>query len=888
MSNITLKIKKLASKGYILAFGGILLFGGGATALYLGGFGTSSSVDLDSGLVGHWKMDKDSSEWFEGFESGNLDDWTIHDTDFEVKTDNVHEGTYSAGITTSTAPEDVAEIIPEDFSGGRKSDTFSFYWYETTSSSGGGLRLLDDAGNLVAGFASDNDQWVLNDGDGWIEVKGSTSTYQVWNYVEFDFNWGAGTYDYYIERLSDGETRSGTRNLASSSGIETLKASEHHNQIWGGHGAMHMWFDNIKFTSPIARDSTPHVNHGLVEGATPTQDRQGNADSAYEFNGSTDLVEINPVDNFPSTAITTSFWVKTTDSTDGTVSYASNGHTNDWLLFNSGSLSVYRGSNGSIGTGVSFNDGNWHHIAVSWRSSDGQTIVYKDGLEVFNGTHASGTSITNDGCLVFAQEQDAICGGYQEGQAFGGSLDDIRIYDRVLSSEEVSALHDSQDKGSVQVSDLQKNLKGHWKMDGNAKDSTPFRNHGTVNGAVFATDRKGQAEGALEANSIDNNVEVPHNSSLNFGNGSFSITGYVYVEDRTIDSRTGQNFIFYKRTGNAGNADQTGYYLRAQDSGSLVLVRQESSTSNTVGASGAVPLETWTHVAGVADKETGQLLLYADGNLVGTETFDTTVNVDNITTGLINRARHDNHSGVGKYDDVRVYDRALSEDEIKDMNNAYNPTFQMSDLQKGMVGDWALDGHSKDSTPYRNHGTLGGSPTPTTDRKGRTDSAYDFDGSNDYINAGDVDGDFNPMTLSLWFNAADASSSGQRIAIKEQSGSQGWALSLGDPGANRLRFYTRELSAVSLDTNSIISANTWYHAVAVWDSSNGVKQIWVDGEKVAETSGITGSQADTNASFGIGARPDSTGHFNGKIDGVRLYDRVLSGEEIKALYGTYR
>lgn len=47
---------------------------------------------------------------------------------------------------------------------------------------------------------------------------------------------------------------------------------------------------------------------------------------------------------------------------------------------------------------------------------------------------------------------------------------------------------------------LQKGLVGWWKFDGNAKDSTPNSNHGTVTGATLTTDRKGQTNKAYSFN----------------------------------------------------------------------------------------------------------------------------------------------------------------------------------------------------------------------------------------------------------------------------------------------------------------------------------------------------------------------------------------------------
>ncbi len=61
-----------------------------------------------------------------------------------------------------------------------------------------------------------------------------------------------------------------------------------------------------------ADDESGNENHGTVYGATLTEDRFGNADSAYYFDGTNDYIEIPSVN--PTSAITVSAWVKSVSS----------------------------------------------------------------------------------------------------------------------------------------------------------------------------------------------------------------------------------------------------------------------------------------------------------------------------------------------------------------------------------------------------------------------------------------------------------------------------------------------------------------------------------------------------------------------------------------------
>jgi hypothetical protein len=136
---------------------------------------------------------------------------------------------------------------------------------------------------------------------------------------------------------------------------------------------------------------------------------------------------------FPTTAIT-QFIVNANagESNDAQTSYASSGGNNDFLIFNSSNLGIYRGPN--TNSGVSANDGRWHIINPSWQSSDGDTRMWLDGTERFSTIHQAGTSITSNGCFAIAGEQDAIDGGYVASQAHLGDYAEVLVYNFKLNT----------------------------------------------------------------------------------------------------------------------------------------------------------------------------------------------------------------------------------------------------------------------------------------------------------------------------------------------------------------------------------------------------------------------------------------------------------------------
>jgi hypothetical protein len=83
-----------------------------------------------------------------------------------------------------------------------------------------------------------------------------------------------------------------------------------------------------------------------------------------------------------------------------------------------------------------------------------------------------------------------------------------------------------------------------------------------------------------------------------------------------------------------------------------------------------------------------------------------------------------------------------------------------------------------------------------------------------------------------------------------------------------------------------MSLNTWVHAAGIYDINDVGKElkIYINGELKGSTS-LAGGMGESSSGVHIGALPFANiGYFNGKIDEVRIHNRALSPEEIKASY----
>lgn len=196
-------------------------------------------------------------------------------------------------------------------------------------------------------------------------------------------------------------------------------------------------------------------------------------------------------------------------------------------------------------------------------------------------------------------------------------------------------------------------------------------------------------------------------------------------------------------------------------------------------------------------------------------------------------------------------------------------------LNHGLIAYYRCNGNVKDESG-RSNDAVNHNVTFTADRFNRVNSACEFNGSNSfleiahkaYLNIG-VNG-----SLSFWLKYYGGSSI--LLWKRKYSGSKGWEVYFGWP--NELLVYTNE-DAAYIKTGSIHAGNKWYHVVI--NDEYGNVSVYVDGKKVAENA--LGGFESTGENLLIG-RDEIGNYFTGCLDDLRIYNRPLSEEEIRALY----
>ncbi|MHC4253139.1 MAG: LamG-like jellyroll fold domain-containing protein, partial [Planctomycetota bacterium] len=383
----------------------------------------------------------------------------------------------------------------------------------------------------------------------------------------------------------------------------------------------------------------------------------GRIDGALAFGNDAEYVSLPALDLSGNVSITFAAWVKVDaaaqnngnffgfgrKSRNQVFSFRCNGATGFQLYFWHNDLNVtvpaYRGS--------------WVHVAAVWDSATSMQYVYFNGAEV-------GSRVAK--VMPNFQDVNYRIGGFNN-EYLLGQMDDVRIYNRALPVEEVTLLASGQTAGSLAEAMFRsgpapevvtEGLVAHWKLDEapgatRAKDATGSGNDSkSVDGATSGS--AGRIGGAWSFDG-DDYIAVP-NSVINPREGT--IAGWVKLHGLTDDWQD----LF------GTNSLPCRYYLQVSTDGvATARIRDPSFGTLPVG------IGEWHHLA-VTWVRKGRGILYVDGVEAGStpNVGNTKAPADSSIGAMQRRKNNDNLNGLA--DDVRIYNRALSADEVRTLASA--------------------------------------------------------------------------------------------------------------------------------------------------------------------------------------------------------------------------
>jgi hypothetical protein len=594
-----------------------------------------------------------------------------------------------------------------------------------------------------------------------------------------------------------------------------------------------------------AFDSSGNGNDGVVNGGALWV--AGQLGGAMQFNGSDSFVAA-PHIPLNSRSFTITMWVNPVLSGDQVVfGQVQTNATNTSMHFRiTGNGTVRMGfySNDLDTVAGTVADNNWYHITF-WYDFENQTRrIYMDGVQTAedNGGPYLGTS------------GDTRIGQWNNNQWFQGMIDDVRIYHRPLLEPEINAV-----------------------MQGSGTEF-PFASNPVP------------ADGSLYTDTW---------ATLTWRAGDFAVSHDVYlgdnfddVNDGTTDSPVFRGNLdkdttmlivgFFGFPYPDGLVPGTTYYWRIDE---INDANVDSPWKGDVWSFSVPPRKAYG-----PDPADGATYIDPDVTLSWTEGFGAKLhyvyfgdNFDDVNSATGGQLVTSTSYTPGTLEVEKTYYWRIDEsDGVTTYTGDVWSFTTLPDIpitDPNLVGWWKFDEGSGaialDRSGHGNHGTLQGDSKWVAGYDGE---ALEFDGTGDYVDCGNgadltITGD---ITLMCWIKVAAFSKTWETIVAK---GDNSYRMSRGPGDGDSIHFGCNGPSGGNLNAATIVTTDTWRHAALVYDGSN--KIVYIDGFEDARVAS-TGSINVSSYNLFIGENSQARNrHLTGLVDDVRLYNKVLTPDEIK-------
>ncbi|HRH22475.1 MAG TPA: LamG domain-containing protein [Candidatus Paceibacterota bacterium] len=668
----------------------------------------------------------------------------------------------------------------------------------------------------------------------------------------------------------------------------------------------------------IAHDFSGFGQNGNLNNMEATDWINGKRGKALDFDGVNEYVSVTDSQgrlNISST-VTISMWVKDSVWDDGDLLSKASGSYAFWSHVGTGMrFGRQGGAENQWAIGPFPQTGKWVHIVGV--SNGSNALLYYDGVLVATSGASMG-SMNNGGAVAIGAGVGTGDDGYVSAQ-----IDDVRIYNRALSLNEIQALYSNGQVTRKVVSN--RGLVGHWSFDEGtstiAHDFSGNSLHGTLTNMAPHTDWVGGKKGkALDFDGTDDFIALGNPSALNI-TGQITLSAWVNFSSFPSNNNGCANYCgIIMEKGFDGTREA--YVLRYSGSPAKLEVLT-FGPSIDYGTSWNInfPINTWHHVVGLYNGTSW--VLYVDGVLVASavKAVGAQSSSANAAIGGAYISGTPGRFFPGKIDDVRVYSRALSDSEVQALYNQNQTAINSSQQNRftdGLVGYWSFNGSdiswanniAYDRSGRNSNAVITSMSTTTSPVPGKSGQALRFDAVDDIVNAGSASSldDLIPMSVSFWIkpNSAGEGNQSRVVAKNGNIGVAGqWQITLvtgagclaGEASLTNAIYFIKVGSTATARAGRCGASNSftigeWQHFMVTWDGSTGYNnsgsRIYRNGVEISYHTVVAGATdsagSDASLDLVIGNRADTARTFDGAIDEVRVYNRVLSVDEAKQLY----
>jgi hypothetical protein len=518
-------------------------------------------------------------------------------------------------------------------------------------------------------------------------------------------------------------------------------------------------------------------------------------------------------------------------------------------------------------------DTSWHHV-VFRREGDTWNLFVDNQEQAYEQTKSMSLNIATKSTKI----------GWMF-KSFKGSIDDVRMYRRALTENEISLLNASSNSLPVPLSTMEgspilgtivKAPVWHNSMDnldGNTIVSETGENIAVMGSGASSADAK-FGKGVLFGSSSYGVVVNP--SGWNRGTKPFTISWWV--QPNSSPSSYGVHFNYQ-----GGGGWNNGLMSYSRPQGDEWYILGTIMLKPNIGHAGG-------HMA--ITRDGASVKIYHNGSLKLEHSVDANREFGESDSVLTIAARSDgSHRGIGWMDEIRMHDFAATSEEIQFLasDNGDNDITEGGTLESLTAG-WTMD-DIVDSTLNEETGNHPGTITGATVVDGKFGKALNFDGSH-YVDCGVhddwTDGLKNDFAISFW---AKRESQKKRESVLGawplgvETNSQGsWFIEFKD---NKLRAviiskddFTKH---VDISSSTIIADTEWHHYVV--QRIKGKMEMWVDNVDQTNLHPLAPWRYEIASRSGLGLTIGKAyQYFTGDIDDVQILQGGLHKQDIALLY----
>jgi beta-lactamase regulating signal transducer with metallopeptidase domain len=213
-----------------------------------------------------------------------------------------------------------------------------------------------------------------------------------------------------------------------------------------------------------------------------------------------------------------------------------------------------------------------------------------------------------------------------------------------------------------------------------------------------------------------------------------------------------------------------------------------------------------------------------------------------------------------------------------------------SKLDDYLVAYFPFNGNANDESVFKQK-TYMHNVVLCEDRYGRKDRAFDFNGKDSYINTDkkNVLNNAESITISCWIFPRRAKNWESWICKDRLKWTSEWRMGFGENKNTEWGFTMcnviegRNNWADYWITNSEVQLNKWTHVAVSADQDKNIVTVYMNGKKIGVLRDARKFEK-SEGSVRIGYQTDDNVYFDGKIDDIKIYKRVLSGEEVREVF----